>query len=65
MILDNDTNIFALGSNVKVQQADKKTKLAQKGEERLAGTLGVKDATKVDAKRDRDNYAVSLRKQKR
>jgi hypothetical protein len=33
-----------------------------KGEERLAETLGVKDSSKNDAKRDRDNYAVSLRK---
>jgi len=31
----------------------------------MADTLGVKDSTKLDAKRDRDNYAVHLRKQKR
>lgn len=31
----------------------------------MADTLGVKDLNKIDAKRDRDQYAVSLRKQKR
>jgi hypothetical protein len=50
--------MFTLGMNKK--QVDKKNQL-QKGEDRLADTLAMVDSKK-DAKRDRENYAVNLRK---
>mmetsp|Transcript_15387 Transcript_15387/g.23690 ORF Transcript_15387/g.23690 Transcript_15387/m.23690 type:complete len:118 (+) Transcript_15387:87-440(+) len=37
----------------------------QLAEERMASTLAIKDSNKRDAKRERDDYAVNLRKQKR
>jgi hypothetical protein len=40
---------------------DKKKNLQQKGEDRMAETLAMKDGKK-DAKRERDEYAVNLRK---
>ena len=58
------TNIFALGANVNVVPQDKKKAIEQKGEDRMADTLAIKDGQN-NAKRDRDNYAVTLRKQKR
>ena len=38
--------------------------MQQKAEDRLEETLGIKDS-KRDAKREREEFAVSLRKQKR
>lgn len=60
----DNTNIFALGANVTVVPLDKKKAIEQKGEERMTDTLAIKDGQN-NAKRDRDIYAVTLRKQKR
>ena len=41
-----------------------KINMEQKAENRMTDTLGMKD-TQKDGKRERENYAVNLRKQKR
>ena len=57
--------MFTLGSRAD-EGADKKKvqSTQQKAEDRMADTLAMKDS-KRDAKRERDNYAVKLRKEKR
>ena len=57
-------NIFSIGAKTDVAKSNNTKKVHQKGEDRLANTLAINDPKK-DAKRDRDNYAVNLRKQKR
>ncbi len=55
--------MFSIGQKAeKIDKKDKaESKTEQQANERLENTLGLK-ATKGDQKRDRDNYAVNLRK---
>jgi hypothetical protein len=55
------TNADPANTNIKKKPADSK----QIGEERLVENLGLKESAKHDVKRQRENYAASLRKQKR
>ena len=63
MFLDQDS-IFSIGQKAEESNAQDRKKAIHKGEDRLAETLAIRD-DKKDAKRERDNYAVNLRKQKR
>ncbi len=57
--------MFALGQKADGQGAKHRMNVEQLAEERMASTLAIKDSSKRDAKRERDDYAVNLRKQKR
>jgi len=57
-------SIFSIGTKAEENNGQDKKKAIHKGEERLAETLAIRD-DKKDAKRERDIYAVNLRKQKR
>ena len=57
-------SIFSIGKKADENMDKDKKKAFHKGEDRLAETLAIRD-DKKDAKRERDNYAVNLRKQKR
>ena len=56
--------MFNLGTKSGDQDADKKKtqNIQQTADQRLAETLSIKDSSKQDVKRSRENYAQSLRK---
>ena len=57
--------MFTLGQNTQEGANSKKIQSTQqRAEDRMAETLAMKDS-KRDAKRERDNFAVKLRKEKR
>lgn len=53
------------GTDPSAQDKKKPTDLQKQAQDRLADTLAIKDNAKNDVKRERDQYAQSLRKQKR